>query len=108
MPRPGRPPPPDNDRRKAVEKNSAFYLAREGSFSRTSSRDAAQKAQAGDNEKTPANTGESQHSQGLSPLRPTGLEPVTCGLGNRRSILLSYGRNLFLLKLLRENPPLDS
>jgi len=59
----------DNDGRNVGEKNSAFYLAREGSFSRTSSRDDAQKPQVSDNEKTPANVGENQHSQGLSSSR---------------------------------------
>ena len=35
----------------------------------------------------PLDTGCRRRSPGLSSLRPRGLEPLTCGLGNRRSIL---------------------
>ena len=36
-------------------------------------------------------------------VRPAGLEPATPGLGNRCSILLSYGRaTVILLEILRE------
>jgi len=79
-------PRPDDDGRKAGEKNSASCLAREGSLSRASSRDDAREVQDGDNEKTPVNTDESQHSQGHSPSRPPGLEPGTCGLEDRCSV----------------------
>jgi len=41
---------------------------------------------------TPANIDESQCSPGVSSSRPAGLEPTTCGLEDRCSIRLSYGR----------------
>ena len=33
---------------------------------------------------------------------PAGLEPAACGLGNRRSIHLSYGGNILLRSILYE------
>ena len=46
--------PRGGDARKAGEKNSAFYLARKGAFSRISPRAAASKAQTGDEKKSVA------------------------------------------------------
>ncbi len=34
------------------------------------------------------------------PMRPAGFEPAACGLGNRRSIHLSYGREISYLILV--------
>ena len=33
---------------------------------------------------------------------PAGLEPAACGLGNRRSIHLSYGGNILLRSVLED------
>jgi hypothetical protein len=45
----------------------------------------------------PLSKAEPQHFDGKQPtrIRPAGLEPATPGLGNRCSILLSYGRIAF-------------
>ena len=53
-----------NDGQERGEKNSASYLAREGSFSPASSRNAAQKAEATDSDRTLVNMGETAYSQG--------------------------------------------
>jgi hypothetical protein len=37
----------------------------------------------------------------LDELRPAGFEPATCGLGNRRSILLSYERKISMVLIFR-------
>ena len=78
-------PRPDNDRRKTGEKNSVFYLAREGSFSRASSRNAARKAQGGDNAKTLVNAGETAYSRGKDATSACSSSGQSSGLLNRRS-----------------------
>lgn len=86
QPRPMDRPRHGVDGRETGEGNSASYLARKGSFARASSQGFAQKAEGGNMKKSPANTGETQHSRGFSSPRPAGIEPTTYGLEDRCSI----------------------
>ena len=52
------------------------------------------KSDPGEKGESPQNPCESGGSEDKRTIRPGGLEPPTCGLGNRRSVLLSYGRKL--------------
>ena len=77
-------PRPDNDGRKASKKNSASYLAREGSLSPAASRDVAQKAGAPDSDKALVNTGETAYSQGENEASARSSTGQSSGLLNRR------------------------
>ena len=57
-----------------------------------------------DNEKAPefpglSQAGFSRRNLQSQKMPPTGVEPVTYGLGNRRSIQLSYGSKRFVLSM---------
>ena len=70
----------------------AQNLAQKGGREQTSSDSTGRKTSRGKSPKTPENIGQDACSRAFRPTRPTGLEPVTCGLEDRCSIHLSYGR----------------
>ena len=91
-----------NDGQERGEKNSASYLAREGSFSPASSRNAAQKAEATDSDRTLVNMGETAYSQGkdeASARSSAGIErrklrytQVRTAVGNKLQFFDWFGR----------------